>query len=56
MTALDGDLPGFEEAMRVLFADELERFKSLLGAWPDDVREHAIKLAQNADASALNEA
>lgn len=56
MTALDGDLPGFEEAMRVLFSDELERFKSLLAAWPDDVREHAIKLAQNADASAVNEA
>ena len=36
MTELDGDLPGFEEAMRVLFADELERFKSLLAAWPDD--------------------
>lgn len=56
MTALGGDLPGFEEAMRALFADELERFKSLLAAWPDDVREHAIELAQNADASAVNEA
>lgn len=56
MTALGGDLPGFEEAMRALFADELERFKSLLAAWPDDVREHAIKLAQNADAFAVNEA
>lgn len=56
MTAIGGDLPGFEEAMRALFADELERFKSLLAAWPDDVREHAIKLAQNADASAVNEA
>lgn len=56
MTAIGGDLPGFEEAMRALFADELERFKSLLAAWPDDVREHAIKLAQNADAFAVNEA
>ncbi|PWE15537.1 DUF2239 family protein [Alcaligenes faecalis] len=56
MTAIGGDLPGFEEAMRALFADELERFKSLLAAWPDDVREYAIKLAQNADASAVNEA
>ncbi|MBW4787961.1 DUF2239 family protein [Alcaligenes faecalis] len=56
MTAIGGDLPGFEEAMRALFADELERFKSLLAAWPNDVREHAIELAQNADASAVNEA
>ncbi len=46
MTAIGGDLPGFEEAMRALFADELERFKSLLAAWPDDVREHAIELAE----------
>lgn len=46
MTAIGGDLPGFEEAMRALFADELERFKTLLAAWPEDVREHAIKLAE----------
>lgn len=45
MTAIGGDLPGFEEAMRALFADELERFKTLLATWPEDVREHAIKLA-----------
>ena len=47
MTAIGGDLPGFEEAMRALFADELERFKALLAAWPEDVREHAVKLAQS---------
>ncbi|MBX6963368.1 DUF2239 family protein [Alcaligenes faecalis] len=46
MTAIGGDLPGFEEAMRALFADELEHFKTLLAAWPEDVREHAIKLAE----------
>ncbi|MFT9635862.1 DUF2239 family protein [Alcaligenes phenolicus] len=46
MTAIGGDLPGFEEAMRALFADELERFKTLLAGWPEDVREHAIKLAE----------
>lgn len=46
MTAIGGDLPGFEEAMRALFADELERFKALLAAWPEEVREHALTLAQ----------
>ncbi|MGO3869912.1 MAG: DUF2239 family protein [Alcaligenes sp.] len=46
MTAIGGDLPGFEEAMRALFADELERFKALLTAWPADVRDHALTLAQ----------
>lgn len=51
MTAIGGDLPGFEEAMRALFADELERFKTLLAGWPEDVRDHAIKLVQDVDAS-----
>lgn len=51
MTAIGGDLPGFEEAMRALFADELERFKTLLADWPEDVRDHAIKLVQDVDAS-----
>lgn len=46
MTAIGGDLPGFEEAMRALFADELEHFKTLLADWPEDVRDHAIKLAE----------
>ncbi|USY24240.1 DUF2239 family protein [Alcaligenes sp. 1735tsa3] len=50
MTAIGGDLPGFEEAMRALFADELERFKTLLAGWPEDVREHAIKLVKDVDA------
>ncbi|AYN21410.1 DUF2239 family protein [Alcaligenes aquatilis] len=53
MTAIGGDLPGFEEAMRALFADEWERFKQLLAAWPEDVREHAMRLVQQADASAV---
>ncbi|URW81561.1 DUF2239 family protein [Alcaligenes sp. DN25] len=46
MTAIGGDLPGFEEAMRALFADELEHFKTLLADWPEDVRDHAIKLTE----------
>lgn len=46
MTAIGGDLPGFEEAMRALFANELERFKELLAVWPEDVRDHALQLAQ----------
>lgn len=53
MTAIGGDLPGFEEAMRALFADEWERFKQLLAAWPEDVREHAMRLVQHADASVV---
>jgi hypothetical protein len=45
MSAIGGDLPGFEEATRALFADDLHRFDALLAAWPADVREHAMRLA-----------
>ena len=40
MSALAGDLPGFEEASRALFASELERFHSATAHWPDDVRAY----------------
>lgn len=45
MSAIGGDLPGFEEASRALFAHDRARFGQLVGAWPPDVREHAMKLA-----------
>jgi hypothetical protein len=45
MTAIAGNLPGFEEATRALFAGERERFDELIGPWPDDLRSHLHKLA-----------
>jgi hypothetical protein len=45
MTAIAGDLPGFEEATRALFAGERERFEALIGAWPADLRTHLQKLS-----------
>jgi hypothetical protein len=45
MSAMAGDLPGFEEASRALFADDRRRFAGLIAGWPDDVRDHAVKLA-----------
>jgi hypothetical protein len=45
MAAMAGDLPGFEEATRALFASEATRFSALIRTWPPDVRDHAIKLA-----------
>lgn len=45
MQAIAGDLPDFEEATRALFANDRLRFAELIGAWPADVREHAIRLA-----------
>ena len=49
--AVAGDLPGFEEATRALFAGDDERLSRLVVAWPADVREHlAALLAQTASA------
>ena len=45
MHALGGDLPGFEEAARALFADDRARLATVLGAWPADVREYVLALA-----------
>ena len=45
MTALAGDLAGFEEATRALFAGKQERFDDLVESWPVDVRDYARELA-----------
>lgn len=45
MTALAGDEPGYEEAVRALYARDRARFDELTSPWPKDVREHAHKLA-----------
>jgi hypothetical protein len=45
MSALAGNLPGFEEATRALFAANQERFNELVDPWPADVRDHVRKLA-----------
>jgi hypothetical protein len=45
MSAISGGLPGFEEATRALFANDRLNFVELIGTWPSDVRDHAIRLA-----------
>ncbi|RQS76809.1 DUF2239 family protein [Burkholderia sp. Bp8963] len=45
MSAIAGDLPGFEEAVRALYANDPSRMRALIAAWPDDVRDHALALA-----------
>jgi hypothetical protein len=45
MSAMAGNFKGFEEASRALFADDRRRFGELIAAWPDDVRDHIVKLA-----------
>ena len=42
MSAMAGDLPGFEEASRALFAGDRLRFEQHTAAWPEDIRAYAI--------------
>lgn len=45
ISAMAGDMPGFEEATRALFANDPATFAELVAAWPADVRDHAKQLA-----------
>ena len=44
MSAMAGNFKGFEEASRALFADDRRRFGELVAAWPEDVRDHIVRL------------
>ena len=45
LTALAGDLPGYEAALRALFADDPVAFADLTSGWPGDVAAHAARFA-----------
>lgn len=45
ISAIAGNLPGFEEATRALFAGEAAGFAAHTAAWPEDLRTHAAQLA-----------
>ena len=45
MSALAGNLPGFEEASRALFAGDRSKFEAESATWPADLRTHALALA-----------
>jgi uncharacterized protein len=45
MSVMAGNLAGFEEASRALFADDRRRFGGLIAGWPGDIRDHIVKLA-----------
>lgn len=45
MSVMAGNLPGFEEASRALFADDRRRFVDIIAGWPEDIRDHIVKLA-----------
>lgn len=45
-SAAAGDAPGFESAMRALYAGDREGFEAGLAQWPADVAAHAKELAE----------
>lgn len=48
LTAMAGDLPGYEEASRALYARNKKRFHELTREWPRDIRLHARHLVRGA--------
>ena len=48
MTAIAGDLPGYEEATRMLFAGDWTAFDTATAAWPEGVRDVARGMAAGA--------
>ncbi|MDI1239694.1 MAG: DUF2239 family protein [Polaromonas sp.] len=45
MSVMAGDLAGFEEASRALFANDAAKFRQQTEAWPADVRDYVRLLA-----------
>ena len=45
VTAIAGDLPGYEAAIRALYADGGAGFAAAMADWPADIRTHAQTLA-----------
>jgi hypothetical protein len=43
MTAIGGNLPGFEEAYRALYARDRERFAAQIAEWPPDLRDYILE-------------
>lgn len=48
MTAMAGNAPGYEEALRALYAGDRGKFDRMMDAWPKDVRGYAMNLAAEA--------
>ena len=49
MCNIAGDLPGFEEASRTLFAKDFEDFTEHISDWPAGIREQLQRFAQRAE-------
>ena len=45
MTAMAGDSPNYEDALRALYAGDRSRFTASIAKWSADVRDHVTRLA-----------
>ena len=45
MTAIAGDMTGYEEGIRALFAGDSQKLGQCMAGWPADIRSHAMSLA-----------
>jgi hypothetical protein len=48
MSAMAGDLPGFEEGARALFADDRSRLAAVISRWPSDIRDEVLRFIEDA--------
>lgn len=55
-SAIGGDLPGFEAAMRALFAGDRSGFQAVLEAWPPDIADQLRTYAAEAFGSGQSDA
>jgi len=51
MYAMGGDLPGYEEATRALFAGDAAGMEQRIATWPEDIRSYVLHLASAVEAS-----
>ena len=47
MSAIAGNLAGFEDAARALFANDRPKLDGYIASWPQDVRDHVIRLVSS---------
>jgi hypothetical protein len=45
MYAVGGNLPGFEEAARLLFAGNIDGLRNIVSQWPGDIGDQVLALA-----------
>ncbi len=52
MSAMAGNFPGFEEASRALFSNDMPRFEELIAGWPKDVCDYVLRLCADSQSGA----